>query len=489
MAIALIRRSPTGRCELARRSLWLQEAISAESEGVARREVLRGCQRADVCIVGGGYTGLWTALFLLEREPGLDIAIVEADICGGGASGRNAGFALSWWPKLSTLVGHCGEEDGRWVAEQSAQAVRYLETFCGQNGIDCQYRQGGWLWTASSAAQVGAWDSVLEAARSRDLELFEPVGIEESRRRGGSPRLLGGILDRSAARVHPGLLARGLRRVACDRGIRVYEESPVTGVDGSRPLTVRAVAGTVTADVVVSALNAWTFSLPQFRRLRRAVIPIASDMVASAPNPDLLERIGLTGGEVVSDSRMMVHYYRTTDDGRITFGKGGGAIAVAGYFGEGFHYDRRRAELTAHELRSLNPALAGLEVTHAWSGPVDRSINGLPFFGRADGQESMVYGVGFSGNGVAQCITGAKILAGLALRQDNRWTQSALARGPARLFPPEPARFLGGCLVRRAIRRKERSEDTGRTAPAALARLARLAPESYYKAQSPDDSS
>ena len=315
-------------------------------------------------------------------------------------------------PKLSTLVGHCGEEDGRWIAEQSAQAVRYLETFCGQNGIDCQYRQGGWLWAASSAAQVGAWDSVLEAARSRDLELFEPVGIEEARRRGGSPRLLGGILDRSAARVHPGLLARGLRRVACDRGIRVYEESPVTGVDGSRPLTVRAVAGTVTADVVVSALNAWTFSLPQFRRLRRAVIPIASDMVASAPNPDLLERIGLTGGEVVSDSRMMVHYYRTTDDGRITFGKGGGAIAVAGYFGEGFHYDRRRAELTAHELRSLNPALAGLEVTHAWSGPVDRSINGLPFFGRADGQESMVYGVGFSGNGVAQCITGAKILAG-----------------------------------------------------------------------------
>lgn len=475
-------RSGTGPREVTHRSLWLQEALGDESDEVAQRERLSGTHKADVCILGGGYTGLWTALFLKEREPSLEIAIVEADICGGGASGRNGGFALSWWSKLSTLIKQCGEDDGLWLAREAESAVKHLGTFCAENDIDCDFRHAGWLWVASSDVQVDTWASIVEACRAHGCDdVFQPVTPEESRQRGGSPRYLGGIFDRTAARVQPALLARGLRRVARERGVRLFEDSSVTAVEGRVPLRVRTAAGTVEADTVVSALNAWTPGLPQFTKLRRAIVPVASDIVATAPRPDLLEENGWTGGELVSDSRMMVHYHRTTADGRIAFGKGGGAIGAAGYFGESFHYDRRRAELTARHMRWLYPDFADVDVTHAWSGPVDRAVNGLPFFGRADEQENFIYGIGFSGNGVAPCVNGGKILASLVLGSDDRWTQNGLVQGKRALFPPEPIRFLGGTVVRHAIKQKEIYEDRGDAAPSLLNYLAGFAPETYFK--------
>lgn len=473
-------KSPTGPRELTHRSLWLQEALATEDAETAARERVNGRARADVCILGGGYTGLWTSLFLKEREPGLDVAIVEADICGGGASGRNGGFALSWWSKLATLIKQCGEDDGLWLAEQSEEAVAYLGAFCEENAIDCDFRADGWLWVASSEAQVDGWASTAEECSSRGLEIFEPLSADEAQRRGGSARFLGGIFDRTSARVQPAQLARGLRRVARERGVRIYENSPATAVEGTVPLVVRTEAGEIAADTVVSALNAWTPSLPQFKAFRRAVVVIASDIVATEPRPDLLEQSGLTGGEVVSDSRLMVHYHRTTPDGRMAFGKGGGAMSAAGYFGDNFHYDRGRAELTARHLRWLYPEFADVGITHAWSGPVDRTENGLPFFGRHEDRENLVYGLGFSGNGVAPCVNAGRVLASLALGEEDRWTQSALARGPQALFPPEPIRFLGGSIVRNAIRRKERYEDEGRKAPGLLTYLAGFAPETYF---------
>ena len=477
-------KSPTGPRETTHRSLWLQEALADESEEIARRERLSGTHRADICILGGGYTGLWTALFLKEQEPSLEIAIVEADVCGGGASGRNGGFALSWWSKLATLIKHCGEDDGLWLARESEEAVKHLGTFCAEHDIDCDFRHDGWLWVASSDVQVDTWSTTVEACRSRDIDVFSDLTPEGSRQRGGSPRYLGGIFDSTAARVQPARLARGLRRVARERGVQLFENSAVSAVEGRVPLRVRTDGGTVEADTVVCALNAWTPGLPQFAKLRRAIVPVASDIVATAPRPDLLEQNGWTGGELVSDSRMLVHYHRTTADGRIAFGKGGGAMGAAGYFGESFHYDRRRAELTARHMRWLYPDFADVDVTHSWSGPVDRTVNGLPFFGRADGHQNLIYGIGFSGNGVAPCVNGGRILASLALGVDDRWTQSALAKGPKALFPPEPIRFLGGSVVRHAIKRKETYEDRGETAPGVLSYLAQFAPETYFKADS-----
>ena len=463
------------------RSLWLQEVLGEESAPPA--EPLRGDVRTDVCILGGGYTGLWTAIELKRREPGLDVVVLEADICGGGASGRNGGFVLSWWAKLGSLVKICGESEALWIAREAEEAVEFLGDFCREHGIDAEYRRGGWLWTATSRAQIGSWEGTVAETERLGVDAFQRLDPEDVRRRGGSASYLAGVFEPSAATVQPARLARGLARVAREAGVRVFEGTPARDVHGATPLVVTTPDGRVTADVVVSALNAWTAGLRPLRKLSRSFVPITSDMVASAPASEELAGTGWTGGECITDSRLLVHYHRTTQDGRIAIGRGGGAIGAAGRFGATFHYDRRRCDGVAASLHGLYPSFRAVPITHAWSGPIDRSETGIPFFGRAEGTPNLVYGLGFSGNGVGPCVLGGRILASLALRADDRWTQSALVRGAYSRFPPEPVRFLGGSLVREAVKRKEALEDEGRAAGPAVARLAALAPAGLFKVE------
>ena len=144
------------------RSLWLEEALGG-GEDAPR---LTGEERADVCIVGGGYTGLWTAIRLKEHDPALDVVLVEADVCGAGASGRNGGFVLSWWAKFGALERLCGTEEALRLARASASGVAEIGAFCAENGIDAHFRRDGWLWTATSPAQVGAWEGTIARVES-----------------------------------------------------------------------------------------------------------------------------------------------------------------------------------------------------------------------------------------------------------------------------------------------------------------------------------
>src|SRR5437763_1582033 len=181
----------------------------------------------DVCIVGGGFTGLWTALWLKEREPSLDVVMVEADVCGAGASGRNGGFVLSWWAKFLALERLCGAVEAVRLARASAAGVTEIGAFCAENSIDAHFRRAGWLWTATSPAQLGAWDDTLGRLEELGERPFVRLEPEEVARRAASPVHLAGVFEPTAATVHPALLARGLRRVALERGVRLFERSPV----------------------------------------------------------------------------------------------------------------------------------------------------------------------------------------------------------------------------------------------------------------------
>jgi putative aminophosphonate oxidoreductase len=459
-----------------RRSLWLQEALALEG-GEPSPGPLRGAMHADVCVVGGGYTGLWTAIRLKEQEPASDVVLVEADVCGGAASGRNGGFALSWWPKTETMLGRMDADEARRMLRASDEAITELGRFCEQEGIDCQFHQGGWLWTATSPAQVGAWQGAVRAAERLGAQPFELLSPEQVRGRTGSPVHLGGVLEPSGATVQPALLARGLRRAAKARGVRIFERSPMRVLERSRGI-VTTPEGSVTAPVIVLAINAWA---AQVRELRRAIVPLGSDVVATEPVPGLLEESGWTGGESISNSRLMVHYYRTTRDGRIAFGRGGGALGFAGRIGPRFEHAAPYLREAEADMRRLVPAVRGVAVTHTWSGAVDRSEDGLPFFGALPGAVRIVYGVGFSGNGVAPSVIGGRILASLALQRDDEWAQSGLARGVPGRFPPEPLRYLGGLAVRGAVARKEKREDHGRPVDPLTRRLAALAPSGFFK--------
>jgi putative aminophosphonate oxidoreductase len=453
------------------RSLWLQEALR---DGDGERPPLRGDERADVCIVGGGFTGLWTALSLTERAPELDVAIVEADICGGGASGRNGGFVLSLWAKFSALESVCGTTGALWLARASADAVGRIATFCDEHGIDAHLRPDGWLWTATNRAQIGAWDSTLAAVQALGEEPFERLEPAEVARRSGSPSHLAGVFEPTAATVQPALLARGLRRVAVERGVRIYEHSPMRRLDRSLPPVVRTRDGSVTADRVVIALNAWATRL---REVRSAVVVIASDVIATEPIPERLGEIGWTDGLCIDDSRLLVNYYRTTLDGRLVFGQGGGTLAFGGRVGAAFEGESPRVDEVRAGLRHIYPMLADAAITHTWTGPIDRTAVGLPFFWRLGGRDDLLCGAGYSGNGVGPSRLGGDVLASLALGADDEWARCGLAREPTGgRLPPEPLRYVGGRLVREAVARKERAEDHGRRPPRRAVALAKLAP-------------
>src|SRR5215216_7433772 len=169
---------------MAARSLWLQEALA--SEDAAEAPELRENVEADVCVVGGGYTGLWTALRLKELEPDASVILLDADICGGGPSGRNGGFALSWWPKIETLAKRVGEE-AHTLVKASEAAIAEIDEFCRREEIDAHFHRGGWLWTATSHAQLGAWNGAIRAAEAYGERPFELLSAEEVQARTGSP--------------------------------------------------------------------------------------------------------------------------------------------------------------------------------------------------------------------------------------------------------------------------------------------------------------
>jgi len=454
------------------RSLWLQEALAGAEEDAPR---LQGEVKADVCIVGGGFTGLWTALRLKEHDPLLDVVLVEADVCGGGPSGRNGGFVLSWWAKFPKLEHAVGVVEALRLCRASADSVEAIGGFCTANGIDAHFRYDGWLWAATNAAQIGTWEDTVAATERHGADAFVRLEPEEVAARCGSPTHLAGVLEPSGATVQPALLARGLRRVALERGVRLFEHSPMTRLVRSRPPRVITREGSVTAERTVLAMNAW---LAQVRELSRSLFVVGSDMVATKPIPDRLAEIGLTTGVAISDSRLLVNYYRTTLDGRLAFGQGGGALAFSGRIGSDFSgaATSARAAHVSGSFRALYPALADVETPVSWTGPIDRSWTSIPFFGGLPGRPDIVFGAGYSGNGVGPSYLGGRMLASLALGLDDEWSQSAGLLGPHGGVPREPVRHVGGLLVKAAVARKERREDHDRKADRLTRKLASFAP-------------
>jgi putative aminophosphonate oxidoreductase len=456
------------------RSWWLGEAGAQDG---SRREptpevTLDGERRAEVCIVGGGFTGLWTALRIKERSPGTDVAIVEADICGGGASGRNGGFALSFWHHFMALEQACGSVEALRLAHASCAAIEEIGSFCDEHGIDAHYAHDGWLWTATNACQLGAWTSTIAAIERHGERPFAAVDPTELVARSGSSAHLGGVFEVTAATIQPALLARGLMRVARERGVTIYEGSPVVALERSTPLAVRTEHGRVTADRVVLAMNAWA---GQVRELRRAFVVVSSDIAITDPVPEALQRSGWRDGVAISDSRLMVHYYRTTRDGRIALGKGGGKLAYGARIDSSFTGSSPIEGELGARIRSLYPFTANIPIAASWIGPIDRTRDGLPFF-HSLGRPDLICGAGYSGNGVGPSVLGGRILASLALGLGDEWSGCGLVRRPPAGMPGEPARYIGGNLVRGAVARKERAEDDGRPVAAIDRALAGLAP-------------
>ena len=493
---------PSGR----RRSWWLREALAAESAAsphlASAAPPLRGTITADVVIVGGGYTGLWTAIRVTELEPGARVVLLEADICGGGPSGRNGGFVTNWWDEYSTLLARYGAEGARAVGEAIETAVDEVGAFCAAHRVDAWFTKAGSLTVSAAPAQDGACDAAVQALRGHGLgDHLVPLDAAEVAARVRSPVFREGVFLPGAATIQPATLARGLRRVALERGVVIAEGSEVTEIDGQRPgmfgalgagarraparrgngdgvrpMRVRTRSavgdGEVLAGSVVVALNAWAAAWTWFGR---RLVTWSSYIVLTEPIPDRLADIGWTGGEGLADARFTLHYLRTTPDGRIALGGGGGRAGFGGRIDATFTDDLGDVRRAAAGLRHLFPSLADVKIEDAWGGPIDISADHMPWFGSIRGRP-IHYGHGYSGNGVAPAVVGGRILAARAVeRADDPALALPLAQGrPPRAFPPEPARYVGARLIREATVRRESMEEGGREAGSFLREVSRL---------------
>jgi glycine/D-amino acid oxidase-like deaminating enzyme len=458
------------RSDIARRSHWLQQALHDDR---AVEPPLAGEIRADICIVGGGYLGLWSAIQLKDRDPSLKIVLLEQDICGSGPSGRNSGMLLGGWAKARALAGLRGEAEALHMIRRSVEAIGEIARFCAAEEIDAWFDRVGWIWGATCRMQIGAWNAALDWLEARGVHPARPVMRDEIAAMTGTSSHLAGVFDASAATIHPGFLVRGLRRAALGRGVIIHERSAMQRFTRGTSPKVMTTTGAVSARTLVLAVNAWSARIPE---LAPAIFNIASDDAVSQPMPDILARIGWSRGPFIIDSRVFVSGYRVTRDGRLLVGVTGGAIGFGGIVDRRFHAPSPRVADMRRALRDGHPALADFTLASAWNGPIDRTDSGLPLFGRLPGSPSVLFGYGFSGNGIGMSYIGGHILRSLALGLDDEWADCALVRPVRRGFPPEPIRFLGAHLVRSAVRRRDALEHSGKRPDRLTAWLAGLAP-------------
>jgi glycine/D-amino acid oxidase-like deaminating enzyme len=410
-----------------------------------------------VVVVGGGYTGMWAAWHLKQLEPEARVVLLEADRCGLGPSGRNGGFCNVMWFSLPNMRERWGDSEALAVARAAQAAVAGIEAFCREEDVDAWFRRGGYMQVSTAAAHDSVWSDALAACRELGAgEEIQPLSAAEVAERCASPAFRGGAFYPDAATVQPARLAQGLRERLRGHGVEIYEDSPVTQLAGSpHGVEARTLAGTVRARSALLAIGAAAKAPGAPMRSRLTVA--SSHIVLTEPVPELLEEIGWTGGECITDSRALIDYFRTTPDGRIAFGWGGGRIAMGARLGGRAELDASVVSLAAAHLRDYFPALEGRALTHAWGGPIDASPTHLPLVLPLPGERAFA-AAGYTGNGVGPSYMVGRTLASLALdRRDDPSRLAFVDPAPPRV-PPEPFSWIGGEAIRAAIMSKENAE-------------------------------
>jgi len=397
--------------------------------------------------------------------------VVEAALCGEGPSGRNGGFLHGYWSSLTRARRVFGDGGALAVAQAASAIIPGVREFVERRGVDVWLREAPMLEVSAAAAQDEAIDAAVAAAGALGVEEEAvPIGRDELAKRCSSPRFRRGVLYREGATVQPARLLRALRAAVLDEGVILHERTPMVRLRRGSPNVIEAPRGRIRAREVIVAINA---AAAGWRPVARRLTAFGSYVVLTEPVPELLDRISWTGGESIIDARMFLHYFRTTNDGRVVMGSGSGPIGFGGRLDGRFTADGPSVARAEAGLRFLLPGLVGARIERAWGGPIDVSADHFPFFGTLPGTR-VHYGAGYSGNGVGPSWLGGRILARLALGVEDELTALPLVNRRIRPLPPEPIKRLGGGLVRGAALRAEEAEQSGRRPALPLRAIAAL---------------
>jgi len=396
---------------------------------------------------------------------------VEAALCGEGPSGRNGGFLHGYWSSLPRARRVFGDGGALAVAQAASAIIPDVREFVERRGVDVWLREAPMLEVSAAVAQDEAIDAAVAAAGALGVEEEAvPVGRDELAKRCSSPRFRRGVLYREGATVQPARLLRALRAAVLDEGVILHERTPMVRLRRGSPNVIEAPRGRIRAREVIVAINA---AAAGWHPVARRLTAFGSYVVLTEPVPELLDRISWTGGESIIDARMFLHYFRTTNDGRVVMGSGSGPIGFGGRLDGRFTADGPSVARAEAGLRFLLPGLVEARIERAWGGPIDVSADHFPFFGTLPGTR-VHYGAGYSGNGVGPSWLGGRILARLALGVEDELTALPLVNRRIRPLPPEPIKRLGGGLVRGAALRAEEAEQAGRRPALPLRAIAAL---------------
>ncbi|MGW8570461.1 NAD(P)/FAD-dependent oxidoreductase [Streptomyces niveus] len=415
---------------------------------------LAGDERCDLLVVGGGYSGLWTALLAKERDPHRDVVLIEGREVGWAASGRNGGFCsaslthglangLSRWPgELRTLEDLGGSNlDG-------------IESAVGRYGIDCDFERTGDISVATQPHQLDDLRQLHAEATEAGFAGLDLLDGEEVRAEVDSPTFLGGLWDRrGVAMLNPARLAWGLKRACLDLGVRIYENTPGLELARSGPgVAVRTPYGRVLARHVALGTNVFPSLV---RRVRPYTVPVYDYALTTEPlDEDQLDAIGWRGRQGLSDGANQFHYFRITADNRILWGGYDAIYPYGGRLDAALdHRPETYLKLASHFFTCF-PQLEGLRFSHAWGGAIDTCSRFSAFFGTAHGGR-VAYAAGYTGLGVGATRFGADVMLDLLAGERTERTELEMVRTKPVPFPPEPAAWAGIGLTKWSLARAD----------------------------------
>ena len=415
-------------------SFWLDSLVESGLDDLSPRASLDGDTDADVCIIGGGLTGLWTAHYLLEIDPTARIVVVEKEIAGFGASGRNGGWASALFPRSAAAL---ERQHGRAAAHAMRRAM--IDTVDEVNmasralGIDCDYIKGGTVAFVRSAAQEKAAREDVAETRRSGVDTLDWIGPESVR----ASDAVGATFDPNCARIHPGKLVRGLAASLEARGVRIFEQTKALDFTQRKVVTDK---GTVSCETVVVALEGYTSTL---RRTHRSLMPLYSLMIATEPlSEEVWDEIGLKHGQTFTDYRHLLIYGQRTADNRFAFGGRGARY----HWGSAIRpeYDRVASvfEHLQKGLGDLFPVARSAAVTHTWGGPlgVPRDWHATVGYNPKSG---VAFAGGYVGDGLSTTNLAGRTLADLITSSRTELTRLPWVGHVSPRWEPEPLRFLG----------------------------------------------